>query len=131
MKTNKEGFIRFVPMLLIAVALMGLVGYVSVTRLKEKGVFEKVVLGDTSDVNENDLKNEENSLNNVEELSLDELEDRGLAKESPATELVKASPSIAPLYKAGSQEARKTGFSFLDFFDSLLKGLEGAIQGFK
>lgn len=129
MKTHNAGFIRFVPMLLIAVALMGLVGYVSVTRLKDK-----VVLGETSDVNENDLKVEESSLNDVEDLSLDELEDQGLEKEdsSASSPVATKSPTYTPpAYVPNQPQIEKQESGFFGFFNQLLKQLESVLRGLR
>ncbi|MEK7497881.1 MAG: hypothetical protein AAB656_03110 [Patescibacteria group bacterium] len=106
MQRNAKGLIHFLPLLVVAVLLIWTVGYISIIRLKEKGVLKSVVLGETSEVNESELKSEESGLSEIEDLNLDDLE-KGSSESTNTTEATKPVPA--------------TSFSFFGFINYLFE----------
>lgn len=95
MARNEKGLVHFLPLLIVAALLIWAVGYISITRLKQKGLF-MAVLGETVEVNENDLKNEESALNAIGDLNTDDLE----KESSVPAETVQVEKTPAPVEKA-------------------------------
>lgn len=146
MSKLEAGIVRFLPLLVVALLLIGVVGYVSVKEIKnspKSAVLSESTSGktnitttttNTADVNENELDNEDKGLNNIDDLEVDipGLKTEPLSvKNQPTTEpeASKAGSStkqtnVESKVNATSTKGSDRSFSAVfDFFDGLLKKL--------
>lgn len=132
MVKNESGLIRFLPLLLVALLLIGVVGYVSFQEIKNSPKSEVLsesstnTKTDDTSVSENELDSEDKGLNDVEDLQVDI---PGLKTETPVARPVQTSASEPETQtttgseRAQTQSQERKSFSVFDFFDSLLKKL--------
>lgn len=125
----QKGIVHFLPLLIVAVLLVGVVGYVSVKEIRNDSGSE--VLSESaendSDFDSSDFDNEDDSLEGVGELEVDI---PNFEKESPTPKAM-FKPTPKPVEAQDDEPIRiedsipevpRRGFLF-DFFDSLLRQL--------